>query len=145
MKLINKAMMAVAVVVGAMTICAPVAAAASSELPPVNVDTTNVSTITIAAPIVTILVSLAIPLINGFLTTWRTRPGVKVVITIVLNAAWSLIANGIVADGSSTFSSGTLYTALIGTIISIASYAGVYKPLNITSNEGGSLSKVGRT
>lgn len=117
----------------------------ASAPPPVDVDTTNSSTITLAAPLVTIIVSLLIPLLNGFLTTARTSPAVKAVGTIILNAAWALFANGVMTDGTATFSDTTLYTALLGCIISIVSYYGVYKPMNVTSNPGGKLATTGVT
>lgn len=146
MKLINQLKRGVAicaVAVGAIVIGAPSIAAASAP-PPVEVTTTDTSTITIAAPLVTVIVSLLIPLINGFLTKPTTPSGVKAIGTIVLNAAWALFANGVLADGSAVFSSATLYTALLGCVISIVTYAGVYKPMNVTSNSGGSLATVGR-
>lgn len=146
MKLVNtikRSLAVVAVAVG-VVVCAPSIASASAP-PPVEVDTTNTSTVAIAAPLVTVIVSLLIPLVNGFLTKPTTPSGVKAIGTIVLNAVWALFANGVLADGSALFSSATLYTALLGCVISIASYAGVYKPMNVTSNPGGSLASVGRT
>lgn len=111
--------------------------------PPGNVDTTDVSTFVIAAPLVTVVTALLIPLINGFLTKPTTPTGVKVIGTIILNTAAALITTGMLADGTSAFSDTTLYTALLGCIISIVSYLGVYKPLNVTSNDGGKLATVG--
>lgn len=111
--------------------------------PPVTDDPDAVSTIVIAAPIVTLVVALVIPLLNGFLTKASTPTSVKAIGTIVLNAVWALIANGQLVDGSSAFSTNTLYTAILGTVISITTYAGVYKPLNVTSNAGGRLADVG--
>ena len=112
--------------------------------PPVQYEADTVSTVVIAAPIVTIIVSLLIPLINGLLTKPSTPISVKAVGTIVLNAVWALFANGVLADGSATFSTATLYTAILGSVISIAMYAGVYKPVDAHSNAGGKLAGVGR-
>lgn len=117
--------------------------ASAAPAPPVDAGTTDTSTVVLAAPVVTIIVSVLIPLINGFLTKATTPAGVKAIGTIILNTAAALIINGVVSDGSSTFSTATLYTALIGCIISIASYAGLWKPLNVTSNSGGKLAAVG--
>lgn len=114
--------------------------------PPVTVDADSVSTIVIAAPWVTIIVSLLIPVLNGLLTTVTTSSGVKAILTIVLNAAWSLIASGLLADGTAVFSSTTLYTAIVGCVISIASYVGLYRPMNVTSTgQNGKLAHVGIT
>lgn len=142
MNLIRTIWAAVAVtILGLLVFGAPASALAP---PPVELDADAVSTVVIAAPIVTVIVSLLIPLINGFLTKASTPTSVKAIGTIVLNAAWALIANGVLADGSSVFSTSTLYTAILGTIISITTYVGVYKPINVTSNAGGALADVGR-
>lgn len=125
-------------------LAAPSIASAQDPAPPVQLEADTVSTIVVAAPIVTIIVSLLIPLINGFLTKASTPTAVKAIGTIVLNSIWALFANGVLVDGSATFSTATLYTAILGSVISIAMYAGVYKPVNVTSNAGGSLANVGR-
>jgi hypothetical protein len=121
------------------------AAMAAGEPPPVNFDTTDASTIAVSAPLVTLILSLFIPVLNGFLTTPTTPVIVKSIGTIVLNTVAALLTTGLLADGTSTFSSTTLYTAVLGSVISIAAYAGVYKPINVTSNAGGKLATVGRT
>jgi hypothetical protein len=142
MHIIRTIMAAVAVtILGLLVFGAPASALAP---PPVDLDADAVSTVVIAAPIVTVIVSLLIPLINGFLTKPSTPTAVKAIGTIVLNAAWALIANGVLADGSSAFSTSTLYTAILGVIISITTYVGVYKPINVTSNANGKLASVGR-
>lgn len=119
----------------------PVAATAP---PPVTLDADSVSTVVIAAPIVTIIVSLLIPLVNGVLTKVSTSSGVKAVGTIILNAVSALFVTGVVADGTAMWSTTTLYTALLGCVISIVTYAGLYRPINVTSNAGGRLASVGR-
>lgn len=143
MHLIRRGVAGIAVAFAVMFVIGSPAAAQTAP-PPVELDADAVSTVVIAAPIVTIIISLLIPLLNGFLTKASTPTAVKAIGTIVLNAAWALIANGVVADGSSVFSTATLYTAILGSIISITTYAGVYKPINVTSNAGGSLANVGR-
>lgn len=117
----------------------------AEEAPPVQYEANTVSTVVIAAPIVTLIVSLLIPLLNGLLTKASTPTSVKAIGTIVLNSLWALFANGVLADGSAAFSTATLSTAVLGSIISIAMYVGVYKPINVTSNVGGSLAEVGRS
>jgi len=125
-----------------MLVLAPAHVMASAP-PPVTVDAGDVSTVVIAAPIITIIVSLLIPLINGFLTKASTPGGVKALGTIILNAISALITTGLVVDGGTAWSTTTLYTALLGCVISIATYAGVYKPMGVTSNPGGKLASVG--
>ena len=130
------------------------AAVQAAAPPPVNVDTTDTSTVAIAAPVVTLIVSLLIPLVNGFFTTITTSSKVKAYATILLNAVSALITNGILSDGSAVFSSETLYTWVLGTVVSVVSYAGLYKPLDLTSSAvrgpagdmvPGRLASVGRT
>lgn len=119
-----------------------------------EVATTNVSLITVAAPIVTAIVSVLIPLINGYFTTRRTPGWVKALALIVLNAVSALITNGMLADGSSAFSSTTVWTAFVGCLISAFMYFNIYKSLNLTSSDSldkngqvviGKLASVGRT
>jgi uncharacterized membrane protein YeaQ/YmgE (transglycosylase-associated protein family) len=141
MSLIRRSVAAVAVTFVTLFVVGTPALALAP--PPVQLDADTVSTVVIAAPIVTIIIALLIPLINGFLTKASTPTSVKAIGTIVLNAAWALIANGVLANGSSAFSTTTLYTAILGAIISITTYAGVYKPINVTSNAGGKLADVG--
>jgi hypothetical protein len=135
------------ITVGAMValtaFCVMGAVALASPAPPVTTDTDMASTIVIAAPIVTLIVSLLIPLINGIITTAKTASWVKGVITIVLNAASALITTGLLVDGTSAFSTTALYTAVLGTIISVVSYFNLWKPLNASSNPGGKLANVG--
>ena len=115
---------------------APVATVFAQDAPPpVTTDVESVSAFVIASPIVTLIVSLLIPLINGLVTTRRTAGWVKGVVTILLNAISALITNGMIADGSSVFSSATLYTAILGTTISVVSYFQLWRPLNLTSSD----------
>lgn len=141
MKLIKKAAAVATVALGIWFVVGSPAMA--SAPPPVHADTTDTSTLTLAAPLVTIIVSVLIPLLNGILTKVTTRAGIKAAILIILNAVSALIINGMVSDGSSTFSSTTIYNFVLGTVISIATYVGVYKPIQMTSNQGGHLANVG--
>lgn len=128
----------------AVGVCvAPAIAVAQEAAPPVNVDTTNVSTFVVAAPVMTLIVSFIIPVIVGYFSK-ATWPGqVKGILDIVLNAVWGLIAAGTLADGTGAFSSAAIYTAVLGCLISLAAYAKVYKPWNLTSNPGGKLANRG--
>jgi len=127
--------------------------ALASAPPPVNADTVDTSTFTLAAPIVTLLVSLIIPVINGIFSKPSTPGWVKGFGTIVLNSAMALLTNGLLGDGSAAWSTTTLYTAIIGCLISGFAYANIYKPAGITSSpvdtasgmkEPGKLANVGR-
>ncbi len=95
---------------------------------------TDPDLIVIAAPALTIIVALLIPLINGILTKVTLPGAVKGVITIVLNAVWAFIATATTAEGTAVFSRTTLYTAVVGTVISVVTYFNIYKPMNLTSS-----------
>lgn len=137
----NKALVAITVIV--FIVGASAAAALASPPPPVTTSTDSASTVVIAAPIVTLLVSLVIPLINGLITKPSTPAVVKGIITIILNTASALLTTGLLVDGTAAWSTTALYTAVLGTIISVVMYFNIYKPMNATSNEGGKLANVG--
>jgi hypothetical protein len=88
----------------------------------------------LSAMTVTFVVSFFIPVLTGLLTKVSTSSGVKGLLTLVLNAVNALVVGNMVADGSVALSKETLVTFFLGLAISIASYSGVYKPLNITSS-----------
>lgn len=102
--------------------------------PPVTLDASDLSTVALAAPIVTIIVGLLIPILNGLLTKLSTSSGVKALLTTFLAGASAVVTNGILADGSSVFTTQTLYTFLITWGISVLSYVGLYKNLGLTSS-----------
>ena len=95
---------------------------------------TDPDLIVIAAPVLTIIVALVIPLINGLLTKVTLPGAVKGVITILLNAIWAFIATATTAEGTAVFSRTTLYTAVLGSVISVVTYFNIYKPMKLTSS-----------
>lgn len=88
----------------------------------------------ITAPVVMFVVSLLIPIANGLLTKYTLSSGVKAVITIVLNAVAALVLTATQADGTAVISNSTLLTFVFGTIVSVVSYLGLYKPVGLTSS-----------
>lgn len=97
----------------------------------------------VSAPVIMTLVGIVIPVLNGLLTKANTSGTVKGVLTIVLTAVGTLLVNATVADGTGVFTSQVLFTWAYTTVIAIVSYVGVWKPANVTSNEGGKLANVG--
>lgn len=89
---------------------------------------------TSSALTVTLFVSLFIPIVTGLLTKYSLSSGVKGLITLLLNAVSALIASATLADGTAVFSKSTFIAWVLALAISVATYAGVYKPLNITSS-----------
>jgi uncharacterized membrane protein YvlD (DUF360 family) len=96
---------------------------------------TDTSLIVISAPIVTLIVALLIPIVNGYFTKITLSGGVKGLITLVLNTLVAFITTATTAEGTAVFSKQTAYTAAVGFIISVASYVGIYKPADLTSSE----------
>ena len=111
--------------------------------PPVDVDTTNVSTVVVAAPIVTLIVSALIPLLVGLLTRATTAPWFKALMMIVLNAVSAFVTASMLSDGTAAFSAEAFWTWLVGVIVSAVSYVVAYKPNGVTSNQNGKLATVG--
>ena len=84
--------------------------------------------------VVTMLVGLIIPIVVGIITKSAARPQVKQVVTIVLAGITALITSSTLADGSAVFSIETLLLAGFTWLVSIASYLGVYRPLNLNDH-----------
>lgn len=82
---------------------------------------------------VTLIVSVFIPVATAIITKLDTSAQVKGVITLVLNLINSAVVGQVVSDGSAVFSQETLIAALIGMTISVASYLGFYKPVEINA------------
>jgi len=103
-----------------------------------------VNTLTLSALSVSLLISLIIPIVTGLVTKYSTSSGLKGLITLVLNAVQALVVSATVGDGTAVISEETFVVFCVSLAISIATYAGVYKPLNITSSTpAGSLANVG--
>lgn len=103
------------------------------------------NTITLSALSVSLLLGLLIPVVTGLLTKYSTSSGLKGLVTLVQNATQALVVSATVGDGTAVISEETFVTFCLSLAISIATYAGVYKPLNITSSEpAGALANVGR-
>lgn len=90
--------------------------------------------IVINAPIVTIVMGLLIPVLNGLLTKWTMPSWVKFAITALMNTVVAVFTANAADNGDVVFSRPTLYSAILGTVISFVAYNGLYKPLNVTSS-----------
>lgn len=98
---------------------------------------------TISAPIVTLLIGAAIPLLNGLVTKISTSSKVKATITIVLNAVSAAVTTAIVAGGDAVFSNQTVLTFFVGLFTSISTYYGGWKPFGLSSSTPGPMSGPG--
>lgn len=87
------------------------------------------------AQTVGVLLSVVIPIVTGLLTRITTSSKVKQVLTIVFNAVTAVITTGITTNGDVYLNQATLVNFVIGLVISLALYAGIYKPNGFTSSE----------
>jgi hypothetical protein len=83
---------------------------------------------------VTVLSGLVIPVLVGLVTKSTARPQVKQVLTVLLSGVAALVATTTLDDGSAVFSLETLLLATVSWLVAIASYLGVYKPLNLNDH-----------
>lgn len=90
--------------------------------------------ITLAPLVVTMLSGLVIPLIVGLVTKSGASAQLKQVVTILLAGIAALITSSTLADGSAVFSLETLLLAGMAWLVSITSYLGVYRPLNLNDH-----------
>lgn len=95
--------------------------------------TETLAEIQLSALTVTFIVSVFIPIITAVVTKLDTSATVKGVVTLILNLVNASVVGAVVADGSAVFSEETLIAALIGMTISVASYLGFYKPVDINA------------
>lgn len=95
--------------------------------------TTSLAGIRLSTLTVTLIVSVFVPVLTAIITKLDTSAQVKGVVTLVLNLINSAVVGQIVSDGSAVFSQETLVAALIGMTISVASYLGFYKPVEINA------------
>lgn len=96
-------------------------------------------TITVSALTVQMIVSLFIPIVTGILTKSTLSGFAKGLLTLVLNGINAAVVQATIPDGGAAFSKETIIMTAMGLAISVASYAGIYKPANVTSNAGGKL------
>lgn len=97
----------------------------------------------VSAPVIMFAVGVGIPVLNGLLTRAQTSEVVKGLLTAALSAVATLVVNATVADGTAVFTSQMFFTWLYTTAVALFTYARVWKPINVTSNEGGKLDGVG--
>lgn len=109
-------------------------AGVASAAPVVTAEANSVSEIQISALSVQLLIGLFIPMVVGLATKYGTSSGFKAVLMLVLNAVQTLIVQTTMADGTAIVSKETFIQWLMALMVSIGMYAGVYKPLDITSS-----------
>lgn len=129
MKSIRKALVVVALGLGLVIVGAAPAVAAAERVVPtestvLTFDTTTWST----------LQSVIVPIVVGLLVKAAASDRLKVLANIAVNAVGALLGSFVVLDGVATLSKPTLTMWVFGTIGSIATHYGIWKPLNVTSS-----------
>lgn len=94
----------------------------------------TLSSVKLSPLVVSFTISLFIPLITGLLSKATWSSGTKGLITLVLTMGQTLIVQNTMVDGSAFFTQETLLAFALSLAIAVGSYAGVYKPLQITSS-----------
>ena len=111
-----------------------IAGASPDEETPVGPDADANSLFELDAYTVTILLGFAIPLINGLVTKATTSTKVKAILTLVMSAVAGVVNVSLTDGGGAVFSQDTIKSAFLTLIISITTYLGVFKPLELTSS-----------
>lgn len=93
--------------------------------------------------LVTTIISVVIPLLVGILTKLRAHPGVKAVMLIILNGVGAAIGTAVGVDGVAVISRTTVYQFIVGCVVSIATYYGVWKPTGVSGGINRATATVG--
>lgn len=93
----------------------------------------SVGEIRLSAFTVSIILSAFIPIFTAIVTKLNTSTKVKGLVTMAGNYAATAIVTWQVADGSAVFSQETLATAVLGFVVSTATYLGFYQDVDINA------------
>lgn len=93
--------------------------------------------------LVTTVISVVIPLLVGILTKLRAHAGLKAVLLIILNAVGAAIGTAVGVDGVAVISRTTVYQLIVGCVVSIATYYGVWKPTGVSGGVNRATASVG--
>lgn len=84
--------------------------------------------------VVSTILGTVIPLITGFVTKLTTPAWVKAVITAVLSGVAGLINVSLVDGGGAVISQSAFVSAVLTFIVAVATYAGIWRPMAVTSS-----------
>lgn len=89
---------------------------------------------------VTLVLSLAVPIVTGLLTKYSVPAAVKAIVMIVLDAAVALVVHAeMLPSGVAVINSQTLTAAILGVVVSVATYLGIYVPVKLSNRPDGVL------
>lgn len=83
---------------------------------------------------VQVITSVILPVVLGLVmrATWPTR--IKTVVGMVASAAGSLILNAVNESGFAVVSQEMLVTAVVGLVIQVSTYLGIYQNFEVNDN-----------
>lgn len=100
----------------------------------------TIPTIYLTPLTVTLVLSLFVPIVTGILTKYTLHAGVKAIIMIILDTVMTLIVHAeMLPSGVAVISSQAISAAIVATVVSIATYLGVYVPTKLTNKPDGVL------
>lgn len=89
---------------------------------------------------VTLVLSLLVPIVTGLLTKYALPAAVKALIMLVLDAVVSLVVHAeMLPTGVAVINSQALVGAILGVVVSAATYLGVYVPVKLSNRPDGVL------
>jgi hypothetical protein len=94
----------------------------------------TIASLRLSALTVQVVLALVIPIVTGLLTKYSVPSAVKGLTTLVLNAVAALVTTATLADGTAVISKPTFIAWMLGLVVSVATYAGVYAPAGLTSS-----------
>jgi len=120
------------VTIGFLGVFAPSVADAAPVVEQIE-PTDTLASLELSATMVTLLISLIIPVIVGLVTKADLPSQWKGLASLVLNLVSAGIVNATVSDGTAVWSTETLTVALIAAAISVTTYLGIYKPIDLNA------------
>lgn len=86
------------------------------------------ATITLTPLVVTFLLGLALPVLNGFIFRFDAPAGVKQAVGVVTAGIAGVVNSAVTVDGAAVISTETFLLAAFQWLVAILSYHGLYKP-----------------
>jgi hypothetical protein len=113
----------------------PVSASAS-DLTPIGPDAQQADSafLDLSPFLVTTILGTIIPLITGLLTKLSTPAWVKAVLTAALSTVAGALNVSLVDGGGAVVSQSTVISAVLTFIVAVATYAGFWRPLAVSSS-----------
>lgn len=98
------------------------------------------STIDLSPLVVTLVISLIVPIATGLVTKYTLPAAAKAVIMVVLDGAVALITQAVMLpDGTAVINTQALLAFILAVVVSVGTYLGVYVPVKLSNRPDGVL------